>query len=148
MWTRRLLTDALIVWVPAVGVHRLLSAGQFDAAFSRVLGNSNVDLLAWLCAQVQPDEVFAGSPPSLSQGVILSLVQQLGCDLQRDASTKATWIREAALSLDPSDPVLTVHVQPILSQLYTLLQQHSQDADGAVKTDLRLCMRVVNSLLR
>ena len=126
----------------------MLTAGQYDDAFSRVLSNSNIDLLAWLCSQVQPDEVFAGSPPCLSQGVILSLVQQLGCDLQRDASTKATWIREAVLSLDPSDVVLAVHVQPILSQLYSLLEQHAHAGDRGVQTELRLCMRVVNSLLR
>ena len=37
----------------------------------------------------------------LSQQVLLSLLQQLGYDLSRDSTTKLTWIRDAALALDP-----------------------------------------------
>lgn len=127
---------------------RLLQVGSFDAAFSLVLSNSNVDLLAWVCAQLRPDELFGTSPPPLRQGVLLSLVQQLGCDLSRDPSSRAAWIREAVLSMDPSDPLLAPHIQSILSNVYLLLEREVATRDGHVKADLRLCMRVISSLVR
>ena len=37
----------------------------------------------------------------LSQQVLLSLLQQLGYDLSREPVIKLTWIRDAALALDP-----------------------------------------------
>ena len=113
-----------------------------------MLSNSDVDLLVWLCAQLLPDDVFASSPPVLGQGVILSLVQQLGCDLGRDPAAKAAWIREAVLSLDTSQPLLVPHIQGLMSQLHGQLENEVAAQDGAVKSELRLCMRVVSSLMR
>lgn len=37
----------------------------------------------------------------MSQGVLLSLLQQLGSDLASLPATVLPWIREAALALDP-----------------------------------------------
>ena len=126
----------------------MLRARDYESAFTEVLSSSNVDLLAWLCSQVQPDEMFGQLPPPLPQGVILSLIQQLGCDLSREPSARAAWIREAVLSLDMSEPRLMPHIQDILSQVQTALEQEMTQHDGSVKTELRLCMRVVSSLLR
>jgi len=40
-------------------------------------------------------------PAAVSQGVLLSLLQQLGTDLAFLPATVLPWIREAALALDP-----------------------------------------------
>ena len=56
---------------------------------------------AWLSRQLVPCGVRLQEPPILSQQVLLSLLQQLGYDLTRDSATKLTWIRDAALALDP-----------------------------------------------
>ena len=40
-------------------------------------------------------------PAAVSQGVLLSLLQQLGSDLARLPASVLPWIREAALALDP-----------------------------------------------
>ena len=37
----------------------------------------------------------------LSQQVLLSLLQQLGCDVSREPVLKLTWIKDAAVALDP-----------------------------------------------
>jgi enhancer of mRNA-decapping protein 4 len=99
---------------------------------------------------VQLDEaaLFSTVPLPLSQGVVLSLVQQLGCDLSNDTGRKLSWIREAALALNPNDPVLAPHMRPFLEQLYQNL--HHQMIHMTVPGDqanLRLVIHVVNSLL-
>ena len=87
-----------------------------------------MDVVCWLCTQVEPtvlsqvrtlqpactlavsccgvSSMRAGcarpqEPAPLSQGVLLALLQQLGYDLSREPVTKLTWIRDAALALDP-----------------------------------------------
>jgi hypothetical protein len=99
--------------------------------------------------QVDPATVFATTPTPLSQGVLLSLVQQLGCDLGSDTVRKLTWIQEAALALNPTDPMLAPHMRPFLQQLYqnlVLQMEAPNPADGALAS-LRLVIHVVNSLL-
>lgn len=125
----------------------MLNAGDTNGAFERVLGSSSVDTLAWLCAQLQPNNVF-GAGPLLSQGVILSLIQQLGCDLQRDTPAKVSWICEAALSLDRRDPLLVTHMPAVLTNLVVQLQQYEHTCDEAVRADVRFCARLVQSVLR
>ncbi len=132
---------------PPVGIRRLLSSRDYDAAFSQVLSSSDVDLLAWLCSQLRPEDLFA-TGRALSPGVVLSLVQQLGCDVHRDPATKASWIREAVLSLDTADPTIAPHVKPVLMSVHASLAAEMELREGTVLADLRLCIRVVQSLIR
>jgi len=126
----------------------LVAAQRYEAAFTVALGNSDVALLSWLCSQVRPEDVFSTSPLMLGQEVVLSLAQQLGCDLRHDPSTKAVWIRDAVLALNCSDPVLMPHIQAVLSDLYVQLDREASECDGGVQSELRLCMRVIKTQLR
>ena len=107
-----------------------------------------MELLSWLCSQLRPEDVFSASPTSMGQEVILSLAQQLGCDLHRDPSAKAVWIRDAVLALNCSDPVLMPHIQVVLADLYAQLEQESLECEGSAQSELRLCMRVIKTQLR
>ena len=92
--------------------------------------------------------LFAQVPLPLSQGVLLSLVQQLGCDLGKDTARKLSWIREAALALNPNDPLLAPHMRPFLEQLYQNLHNQVQITTvPGEQANLRLVIHVVNSLL-
>lgn len=68
----------------------------------------------FLGMQMDQVNLFNTVPLPLSQGVLLSLVQQLGCDLGKDTARKLSWIREAALALNPDDPLLAPHMRPFL----------------------------------
>ena len=125
----------------------LVASQRFEAAFSLALGNSDVELLAWLCSQLRPEDVFSSSAP-MGQEVVLSLAQQLGCDLHNDPSTKAVWIRDAVLALDCTDPVLMPHIQAVLSELYAQLESEASSCDSGAQSELRLCMRVIKTQLR
>ena len=124
-----------------------IATHRYESAFSTALGNSDVELLSWLCSQLRPEEVFS-SPTPMSQEVILSLAQQLGCDLHNNPSTKAVWIRDAVLALNCADPVLLPHIQAILSDLYAQLEREITECEGGAQPELRLCMRVIRTQLR
>lgn len=110
------------------------------------------DLPLW---QLNEAHLFSTVPLPLSQGVLLSLVQQLGCDLDKDTTRKLSWIREAALALNPDDPLLAPHMRPFLHQLHqNLLRQMEQTTVSGDQTtvpgeqsNLRLVIHVVRSLL-
>lgn len=56
---------------------------RFEEAFNQVLHIGDVDLVDWLCGQVEPGDLFNREPVPLSQGVLLSLVSQLSTDLSK-----------------------------------------------------------------
>lgn len=133
---------------PTKELSRLMSERKFEEAFHKALQMSDVSIVSWLCTQADPQSLFSMVPLPLSQGVLLSLVQQLSCDLGKDTSRKLVWIREAALALNPNDPILAHHMRPILGDLYQNL--HGQmliTSSGAEASSIRLVLHLVNSIL-
>jgi enhancer of mRNA-decapping protein 4 len=136
---------------PTLEIKRLLNTGNLDAAFSSALGTSNLEIVSWLCSQVDPERVFGQHPCPLSPFVLLSLAQQLSSDLTtKDAERKLDWIRDTCLAIDPQDPALKLHVRPVLTAVYESLRKlgsSSQNISPSVKAAARLVVHVVNSLL-
>lgn len=75
--------------------------------------------------------MLSQEPCPLSQMVLLSLVQQLAAGLESSSppagggsaaagkalGTQLAWIREAAMLINPRDPVLSQHFRPVLEQV-------------------------------
>lgn len=132
---------------PTIELSRLLKEGKLEDAFNKALSLSDVAVVSWLCMQIDETHLFSTVPLPLSQGVLLSLVQQLGCDLGKDTPRKLSWIREAALALNPDDPLLAPHMRPFLQQLYENLRRQVKHAVPGEQANLRLVIHVVHSLL-
>jgi enhancer of mRNA-decapping protein 4 len=132
---------------PTIELSRLLKEGKLEEAFNKALSLSDVAVVSWLCMQMDEAHLFSTVPLPLSQGVLLSLVQQLGCDLGKDTARKLSWIREAALALNPDDPLLAPHMRPFLQQLYQNLHKQVAQAVPGEQANLRLVIHVVHSLL-
>ena len=116
--------------------------------FLQVLVLLKVNRTLFLGMQMDQVNLFNTVPLPLSQGVLLSLVQQLGCDLGKDTARKLSWIREAVLALNPGDPLLAPHMRPFLEQLYQNLHRQVQlTTIPAEQANLRLVIHVVHSLL-
>ena len=64
--------------IPCMGV-----MSRFEEAFNQALHIGDIDLVDWLCEQVDPGDLCSREPPPLSQGVLLSLVSQLSTDLSQ-----------------------------------------------------------------
>ena len=136
---------------PTVALGASVDAGDFEGAFTKALGMSSVDVVAWVCARADAkrEAIFSSTPAALSQGVLLSLAQQLSSDLEDEPELKIAWIRDAALAIDPSDAALAQHMRPILEAVFAGLHEcaTAPETPAPVKNDLRLCIHVVNSLL-
>ena len=125
----------------------LLQSGNYEQAFCQALGLQDVATVGWLASQADAAVVLGSDPCPLSQMVLLSLVQQLSADLTTHLGTKLAWIREAAMLINPTDPVLARHLRPVLEGVYTALRAASGSLQGAEASGCRLAMHVVHSQL-
>ncbi|KAH7435538.1 hypothetical protein KP509_06G068900 [Ceratopteris richardii] len=134
---------------PTKELLRLINEQKLEEAFNKALSLGDVGVISWLCNQVDLAALFKMPTLPLSQRVLLALVHQLGCDLGNDTSKKLAWIKDAAVALNPHDPVLAPHMGPFLEQLYAKL--HALASNTSLSSELanstRLVMYVVHSLL-
>ena len=104
---------------------------------------------AFFSLQVDLHGILSMVPLPLSQGVVLSLLQQLACDINNDTPRKLGWMTEVAAAINPADPMIAMHVRPIFEQVYQILnhQRSMPTISGAELSNIRLLMHVINSML-
>ncbi|KAL8148784.1 enhancer of mRNA-decapping protein 4-like [Apium graveolens] len=134
---------------PKKELSRLISEQKFEEAFTIALQRSNVTIVSWLCSQVDLSNILSMKTLPLSQGVLLSLLQQLSCDIINDTSRKLIWMRDVAMVINPADPMIVQHVKPIFEQVYQILNHHLNlpTTPPSELSSMRLVMHVINSLL-
>jgi hypothetical protein len=125
----------------------LIASARYEEAFSAALGLQDAGTVAWLCSQADAATVLSGSTPLLSQMVLLSLIQQLSSDLSGSVSGKLQWIREAAMVLNPHDPLLIPHLKHVLEQVHANLAAEVPRLTGGDASSCKLAMHVVHSQL-
>ncbi|CAN6450434.1 unnamed protein product [Victoria cruziana] len=134
---------------PTKELTRLISEHKFEEAFTAALQRSDLSLVSWLCSQVDLQGLLSTSPLPLSQGVLLSLVQQLACDLGNETSRKLSWVTEAAMALNPADPMIITHARPILEQVYQMLvRQRAVSTASGEANSIRMVIHVITSILK
>ena len=108
-----------------------------------------MSLLLIVLFQVDLRGILSVVPLPLSQGVLLSLLQQLACDISNDSPRKLAWMTDVANAIIPADPMIAVHVRPIFDQVYNILnhQRSLPTITGAELSSIRLLMHVINSML-
>ncbi|KAL9319963.1 hypothetical protein ACSQ67_011802 [Phaseolus vulgaris] len=134
---------------PTQELARLISERKYEEAFIGALHRSDVSIVSWLCSQVDLHGLLSIVPLPLSQGVLLSLLQQLACDINNDTARKIAWLTDVASAINPSDPLIAMHTRPIFEQVYQILN-HQRNLPTMTGTDLssiRLLLHVVNSML-
>ncbi|KAK9691536.1 hypothetical protein RND81_09G202700 [Saponaria officinalis] len=134
---------------PTMELSRLISEHKYEEAFTSALQRSDVSIVSWLCSQVDLQRMLSAVPLPLSQGVLLSLLQQLACDISKDTTRKLAWMMDVASCIVPHDPMIAVHVRPILEQVYQILnhQRSFPSTTPAETSSLRVIMHVINSML-
>lgn len=134
---------------PTKELSRLISERKYEEAFTAALQRSDVTIVSWLCSQVDLQRLLSTMPLPLSQGVLLSLLQQLACDITKDTSRKLAWMTDIATCIIPHDPMISVHVRPVLEQVYQILT-HQRSLPTTTATELssiRIVMHVINAML-
>ncbi|KAL7103295.1 hypothetical protein ACP275_08G170900 [Erythranthe tilingii] len=134
---------------PTKELSRLITERKYEEAFTTALQRSDVNIVSWLCTQVDLPGILSMNPLPVSQGVLLSLLQQLACDIIKETPRKLTWMREVLSAINPTDPLIVVHVRPIFEQVYQILHNHRSlpTVSGAELSNIRLIMHVINSML-
>ncbi|GAB4849818.1 hypothetical protein Ancab_004617 [Ancistrocladus abbreviatus] len=134
---------------PTKELSRLISEHKYEEAFTAALQRSDVSIVSWLCSQVDLQGILSMVPLPLSQGVLLSLLQQLSCDIAKDTPRKLQWMTDVVIVINPADPMIAMHVRPIFEQVYQILN-HCRSQATATPTELqsvRVVMHVINSML-
>ncbi|GAU37077.1 hypothetical protein TSUD_378190 [Trifolium subterraneum] len=134
---------------PTKELSRLISEGKFEEAFTGALHRSDVAIVSWLCSQVDLTGILTMVPLPLSQGVLLSLLQQLSCDINTETPKKLQWMTDVAAAINPADTRIAAHVRPILDQVYRTLGHHRNLPTNSPSeaSTIRLLMHVINSVL-
>lgn len=106
-------------------IFTLLKHEDYENAFNKALSLSKIDVLNKIVSVVDYECLFATEPCPLSQSVLLSLLNQLGCDLVTDSETKLKWIRGAVTHLDvaPSSPRVGTLTVGVLDYLISKTQE-------------------------
>lgn len=68
---------------PTKELSRLINEQKFEEAFTGALHRSDVSIVSWLCSQAGLTGILTMTPMPLSQGVLLSLLQQLSCGISQ-----------------------------------------------------------------
>ncbi|XP_028752811.1 enhancer of mRNA-decapping protein 4 [Neltuma alba] len=134
---------------PTKELARLIGERKYEEAFTVALQRSDVSIVSWLCSQVDLHGLLSMVPLPLSQGVVLSLLQQLACDINNDRPRKMSWMTDVAAVINPADSMIAMHVRPIFEQVYQILnhQRSLPTITGSELSSIRLLMHVINSML-
>ncbi|CAN6201742.1 unnamed protein product [Urochloa humidicola] len=134
---------------PMKELGRLIAERKFEEAFTMALQRSDVSIVSWLCSQVDLPALCAMVPIPLNQGVLLALFQQLACDIANDTPRKLQWMTNVAVAIQPTDPIIAMHVRPIFEQVYSVLahQRSLPTTSASDATNIRLIMHVITSVL-
>ncbi|GAV70580.1 WD40 domain-containing protein [Cephalotus follicularis] len=134
---------------PTKELSRLVAEHKYEEAFTGALHRSDVAIVSWLCSQVDLSRILAMVPLPLSQGVLLALLQQLACDINKETPKKVAWMTDVAVVINPADPMITMHVRPIFEQVYQILGHYRNlpTTSPMEVSSIRLLMHVINSVL-
>jgi len=113
----------------------LLSEGKFNDAFLVALNANNLTVVVGTCEMVNI-QILNQVPCPLSQEVLLSLIQQLGRNLESNTDTKVNFLTEAVTTLDPEYQPTQRHIPTVMASVRNQLTNylHNNPRDRRVKT--------------
>ncbi|XP_006878741.1 PREDICTED: enhancer of mRNA-decapping protein 4 [Elephantulus edwardii] len=123
---------------------QMLQQGHLNQAFQQALTAADLNLVLYVCETVDPAQVFGQAPCPLSQPVLLSLIQQLASDLGTRTDLKLSYLEEAVMHLDHSDPITRDHMGSVMAQvrqkLFQFLQAEPHNSLGKAARRLSLML--------
>lgn len=136
-WMKKILFDFPRLHILQGQIQKLILSQSYNSAFELALSTSDLQLVTYLCQQVDPDVVFYKSPSLLSQPVLLSLIQQLSVNLEENLELKLKYVMQSPiktqshyfflvlcryldqslLALDVDSDITKNHMLPVIKQL-------------------------------
>lgn len=133
-------------------IQGLLRQQQYDAAFTKALSVNTAEMAVFCCSRADMGIVMGGSPPALSQPILLCLMQQLGSALlspknsEMEFQTELTWLQEIALTLNPADPSIKRHSPAVLKQLVAHINQKTAQGEPHLRRPLQMLLQVIRGM--
>jgi hypothetical protein len=128
----------------------LLKKRQYEAAFTKAVSSSTADMAVFCCTNADLNDVLGGTVPTLSQPILLCLMQQLGTVLVSshvsNLQTELAWLQEIALSLNPADESIQRHVPTVLQQVVSSITVKLNQGDQTLRRPLQRLMQVVRGM--
>lgn len=122
-----------------------VEASDYEEAFLSALSTGDMSVVTWLCGMLEAK--MWGIQPKLSGTVLLSLVQQLSCDLTTDAALKLTWMSSSVLSLRVADKTISGHLGRVLPQVLANIEGQLGELGAAEMHSASMIERIVQGLL-
>ncbi|WKX88976.1 hypothetical protein Q1695_008544 [Nippostrongylus brasiliensis] len=117
----------------------MIKNNQVPLAFETALNQGDQTALEFVCNNVDPDDIFR-YPGTLSQPVLLSLLQQLSLRLDSDTDLKFRYMEHIVEVLQPHDDDIHVMVPKVVEEFYTLT------ANPQLKRQARVLSQLVKNL--
>merc|ERR1712223_750676 len=116
-------------------IRNLLSEAKFNEAFLVALNANNLTVVVGTCEMVDI-QILNQVPCPLSREVLLSLIQQLGRNLESNTDTKVNFLTEAVTTLDPEYQPTQRHIPTVMASVRNRLTNylHNNPRDRKVKT--------------
>jgi len=114
-------------------IDRLFEEGDYNTAFETALSASDLQIVLFACGKIDPYDLFnpsSGGNTSLTQPIILSLIQQLSQNLTEDTDIKTKYLEESLICIDCNEEVTRTHLPSILQ---TLNEQLAKTIDALSK---------------
>lgn len=127
---------------------QLLQQGQLNEAFQQALSATDLNLVLYVCETIDSQQVFGQHPCPLSQPVLLSLIQQLSSSLSTRSELKISYLEDAVINLDHSDPLTRDHMSSVLAQVRSKLMAFMQhDSQSPLGMRTRRLMMMLQGLV-
>ena len=128
---------------------QLLKQGQLNAAFQEALSASNLEMVMFVCENVNPAKVFNQVPSPLQQPVLLSLIQQLSADLKSNTELKHKFLEEAVMNLDMNNELTRGHLATVVGGLcQKLLAFVHSEPNHKMTRHMKMLLMAAQSLLK
>jgi len=130
---------------------RLLSLQEYEQAFTKALSASSADLAVFSCKNANSQILFeSGDTPSLSQPILLCLMQQLGSVLPTadtsDLMEVLSWLQDICVVLDPKNNSIEKHVGEVLRQLVNNINLKAAEGDMTFRRPLQMLLQVIRGI--
>ncbi|ALC38616.1 Ge-1 [Drosophila busckii] len=99
-------------------IKQLLAAGQINKAFHQALLANDLNLVEFTLRHTDRMQVFTNEGCRLEQKVLLSLIQQISADMSNHNELKQSYLNEAMLAINVSDPITREHAPKVLAELH------------------------------
>lgn len=131
-------------------VKALLQDKKYEAAFTKAVSASTTEMAVFCCSNADISEVLGDDQIRLSQPILICLMQQLGTVVgsskQSDLKVELEWLQDIALSLDPKDKRIHMHVPRVLEQLANHINERLKKGDPALKRPLTRLLSIIRGI--